>query len=167
MPIGQFGSISASYRRTYAGETAKLFYDDIPDYYFYDGHIKAFFDINADNKLSFSFYNGKDDLDYDFNSTAPDAPLLHYDWGNTTGSLRWTHVFTPSFFSNFWITVSKFDSNFSITEADVEEKNDLFDLSFKGQGEYTLFNNFHQNLDLRLKAWRQSTNRIHLEVLLI
>ena len=58
-PIGSFGSISASYRRTYAGETAKLFYDDIPDYYFYDSHIKAFFDINPDNKLSISLYKGK------------------------------------------------------------------------------------------------------------
>jgi hypothetical protein len=151
LPIGQFGSISASYRRTYAGETAKLFYDDIPDYYFYDGHIKAFFDINADNKLSLSFFDGKDDLNYNFNSTAPDAPLLHYDWGNTTGSLRWTHVFTPSFFSNFWITVSKFESNFSITEADVEETNDLFDVSFKGQGEYTLFNNFHSKFGFEIK----------------
>ncbi len=151
-PIGQFGSISASYRRTYAGETAKLFYDDIPDYYFYDGHIKAFFDINADNKISLSFFNGKDDLNYDFNSTAPDAPLLHYDWGNTTGSLRWTHIFNPNFFSKFWFTVSSFASNFSITEADIEEQNDLFDISFKGQGEYTLFRNLSTKFGFELKS---------------
>ena len=150
-PIGRFGSISASYRRTYAGETAKLFYDDIPDYFFYDGHIKAFFDINADNKLSLSFFDGKDDLNYNFNSTASDAPLLHYDWGNTTGSLRWTHVFNPNFFSNFWITVSRFESNFSITQADVEETNDLFDISIKGQGEYTLSNNFHSKFGFEIK----------------
>ncbi len=150
-PIGSFGSVSASYRRTYAGETAKLFYDDIPDYYFYDGHVKAFFDINPDNKLSVSVYNGKDDLNYDFNSTAPDAPLLHYDWGNTTGSLRWTHVFSPHFFSNFWITVSSFASNFSITEVNVEETNDLFDLSFKGQFEYTIFRDLNAKFGFEQK----------------
>ena len=152
MPIGQIGSISASYRRTYAGETAKLFYDDIPDYFFYDGHIKAFFDINSDNKLSLSYFNSKDNLNYNFNSTAADAPLLHYDWGNTTGSLRWTHVFNPNFFSNFWLTVSSFASNFSITQADIEETNDLFDVSFKGQGEYSLFNNFHSKFGFEIKS---------------
>ena len=151
-PLWSFGSISASYRRTYAGETAKMFYDDIPDYYFYDGHIKAFFDINPDNKLSISFYNGKDDLNYNFNSTAPDAPLLHYDWGNTTGSARWTHVFNPYFFSNFWFTVSKFESNFSITEADVEETNDLFDISIKGQAEYTLYQQLTTKFGFELKS---------------
>jgi hypothetical protein len=150
-PLWSFGSISASYRRTYAGETAKLFYDDIPDYYFYDGHLKAFFDINPENKISISFFNGKDDLNYNFNSTEPDAPFLHYDWGNTTGSLRWTHVFHPNFFSNFWLTVSKFESNFSITEANVEEQNDLFDVSFKGQAEYTPFRNLSTKFGFELK----------------
>ena len=150
-PIGSFGSISASYRRTYAGETAKVFYDDVPDYYFYDSHVKAFFEINRDNKLSISFYDGKDDLDYDFGSDAPDAPQLHYDWGNTTGSLRWTHIFSPYFFSNFWITVSRFASNFNITEADVEEINDLFDLSFKGQFEYTIFRDLNAKFGFEQK----------------
>ena len=150
-PISSFGSISASYRRTYAGETAKMFYDDVPDYYFYDGHAKAFFDVNRDNKLSISVYDGKDDLDYDFGSDAPDAPLLHYDWGNTTGSLRWTHIFNPYFFSNFWITVSRFASNFYITEADVDETNNLFDLSFKGQFEYTIFRDLNAKFGFEQK----------------
>lgn len=138
MPLGQFGSLSASIRRTYLGETAKLFYDDIPEYYFYDGHIKAFFDINADNKLSLSLYKGNDFLDYTFDKSIKDSPSIHYDWGNTTASLRWTHVFTPHLFSNFWITGSVFSSWFKMTEVDVEETNDLLDLGAKGQFEYAL-----------------------------
>ena len=60
-----------------------------------DMDIKAFFDIDVDNKLTLSVYNGRDDLNYNFNSEEEDAPTLHYDWGNTTGSLSWTHVFNP------------------------------------------------------------------------
>jgi len=138
LPLWKFGSLSASYRRTYVGETAKLFVDDIPDYYFYDGHVKAFFDIDADNNLTLSFYNGRDNLDYAFDSGVQDSPTLHYDWGNTTGSLRWTHIFNPAFFSNFWITTSRFSSRFDVTEADVTETNNLSDLSVKAQFEFML-----------------------------
>jgi len=158
LPIGSFGSVSASYRRTYFGETAKLFYDDIPDYYFYDGHIKAFFDINADNKLTLSYYSGDDFLDYDFASGEEGAPSIHYDWGNTTGSIRWTHVFSPSLFSNFYVTASRFDSKFEVTEVDHSETNDLFDLSFKGQLEYAFNKEFstrfgfeHKDLNTNLQ----------------
>ncbi len=150
-PIGKFGSLSASIRRTYLGETAKMFYDDIPEYYFYDGHVKAFFDINADNKLTFSFYKGSDFLDYTFGSDAQDAPAISYDWGNTTGSLRWTHVFTPHLFSNFWVTASEFASEFSITEVDVDETNNLFDVSFKGQLEYAISNKLEAKFGFEYK----------------
>jgi len=135
MPIGKIGSISGSFRRTYIGDTAKLFVEDVPDYYFYDGHLKAYFDLNPDNKLSISLYGGNDDLAYDFGSDAEDSPTLNYVWGNTTGSIRWTHIFSPLFFSNLWVTVSDFSSNFSFTEVNVDEENDIFDVSFKGQFE--------------------------------
>jgi len=151
LPMWNFGSLSASYRRTYIGETAKLFVDDIPDYYFYDGHVKAFFDIDADNKLTFSVYNGRDDLNYNFNSEDDDAPTLHYDWGNTTGSLRWTHIFNPYFFSNFWITASHFSSMFEVTDANVQERNDLSDISFKGQFEYYISKSFSTKFGFEFK----------------
>ncbi len=136
MPLGDIGSISGSFRRTYIGETGKLFVDDIPDYYFYDGHLKAFFDIDADNKLTFSFFSGTDFLNYNFDSEEPDAPELDYNWGNTTGSIRWTHVFNPNFFSNIWFTASNFSSEFSFTQVNVREENEISDIGFKGQFEY-------------------------------
>ena len=156
MPIGKFGSVSASYRRTYIGETAKLFYEDIPEYYFYDGHVKAFFDINADNKLSVSFFKGDDFLDYAFASGTEGAPSIHYDWGNTTASLRWTHVFTPFLFSNFWITSSQFDSKFDVTEVGHSETNDLADLSFKGQLEYALSKSVDARFGFEYKSLQTS-----------
>jgi len=136
MPIGNFGSVSGSFRRTYLAETAKLFIEKMPNYYFYDANIKAFFDINNDNKISVSYYNSYDDLNYEFNSGNEDSPTLNYNWGNTSGSIRWTHIFNPNFFSNFWITASKFNSSFDIL--DINEQNKVKDFSAKGHFEYAV-----------------------------
>ena len=145
MPLGNSGSISGSFRRTYFGETAKIFVDDVPDYYFYDGHLKAYFDIDPDNKLAISFFSGTDFLKYDFNSKAEDAPQLDYKWGNTTGSAHWTHVFNPNFYANFWLTASIFASEFEFTQVNVQEENDIVDIGVKGQLEYV----FSQKLNMR------------------
>ena len=136
MPLGNFGSISGSFRRTYLAETAKLFVEKMPDYYFYDANIKAYFDISNDNKITVSFYNSYDDLNYAFNSGNEDSPTLNYNWGNTSGSLRWTHIFNPKFFSNFWLTVSKFSSAFDIM--DINEENKVRDVTVKGRFEYAI-----------------------------
>lgn len=135
-PIGQFGSLSASFRRTYFDQTYGRFMDDVPDYYFYDGHAKAFFDINPNNKLSVSTYFSRDVLDYVFDKDQDDSESLIYNWGNTTGSIRWTHIFNPKLFSNFWITYSQFSSEFEL--ADFTEDNYITDLTFKGQFEYAM-----------------------------
>ena len=135
-PIGKFGSLSASFRRTYFDQTYGRFMDDVPDYYFYDGHVKAFFDIDANNKLSVSTYFGRDVLDYVFNEDEDDSESLIYNWGNKTGSIRWTHIFNPKLFSNFWLTYSQFSSEFEI--ADFTEDNHITDFTFKGQFEYAL-----------------------------
>lgn len=141
MPIKKTGSISASIRRTYFDQTVGRFIDDVPDYYFYDGHLKAFFDLNPNNKLTISSFFGKDILNYDFAAQASNSEKLHYDWGNMTGSLRWTHIFNPQFFANMWLTVSAFNSKFELTE--ITEKNELTDWSVKGQFEYA----FSQKID--------------------
>jgi len=54
-PIGGIGSLSGSIRRTYLDQTLAKVIDDVPDYYFIDGNLKAFFDINQTNKLSIRF----------------------------------------------------------------------------------------------------------------
>ncbi len=55
-------------------------------------------------------------------------------------------------FSNFWFTVSKFESNFNITEANVEETNDLLDINLKGQGEYTIFQQLSTKFGFEIKS---------------
>ena len=116
-PIGEIGSISGSLRRTYFDQTiAKWMSDEnIPDYYFYDGNVKAFFDINDNNKLTVSYFGGRDYLNFVFDKKVKDSPGFGYDWGNMTGSINWKTIFSPKLFANFWITSSYFSSNFEFT----------------------------------------------------
>ena len=136
MPIGDFGSISGSIRRTYFDKTIAKAKDDIPDYYYYDGNFKAFFEINKNNKLTISGYGGRDVLDLVFNRQASDKAGFQFDWGNKTGSIRWTKVFTPKLFSNFWITGSRFSSNIVLDEFKITERNLISDITLKGNLEY-------------------------------
>ena len=137
MPVGKFGSISGSVRRTYLDQTVAKMISDIPDYYFYDANLKGFFDINADNKLTFSLFGGRDVLHFRLNEESEETVGFDYDWGNRTASILWTHIFTPKIFSKFWITQSKFSSYFNFTGGfDVSEDNEINDLTFKGYLEY-------------------------------
>ncbi len=114
MPISDFGSVSGSVRRTYFDQTVAKMIDDLPDYYFYDGNLKAFFDINANNNLTLSAYGGRDVLDFIFNTSGSDETGFKYDWGNATASARWTTVISPILFANFWITASRWMSLTSV-----------------------------------------------------
>ena len=132
MPLGQVGSLSGSLRRTYFDQTVARTLDDVPDYYFYDGNVKAYLELDANNKLTLSGYGGRDFLDVTFNPDANDDVSLQADWGNKTGSARWTRVFSPQLFGNFWVTGSRFTSDFSLEEADIAERNQVTDVTLKG-----------------------------------
>jgi hypothetical protein len=152
VPIGKFGSVSGSIRRAYIVQTIGQFMDDIPNYYFYDMNLKAFFDINANNKLTISFFGGKDALDFKFNENSDEDVGFGYDWGNTTASLRYTRVFTPRFFSNFWFTRSYFSSEFDFDGGlDLSEKNKLYDNTFKNYLEYAYSRDLFFTMGLELK----------------
>lgn len=133
-PIGEIGSLSGSLRRTYLDQIVAKFIDDIPDYYFLDGNLKAFFDLNNSNKLSISFYGGIDNLDYVFDKEKIFG--FNYKWGNQTGSVNWRTVITPKLFGNFWITSSRFFSDFSLKEQEYGEKNQINDVTLKAALEY-------------------------------
>ncbi|MFQ5649890.1 MAG: TonB-dependent receptor domain-containing protein [bacterium] len=137
MPLGSVGSLSGSFRRTYFDKTIAKVIDDVPDYYFLDGNLKAFFDLNGTNKLTISGYGSEDQLDITFNDNVEDQAGFSYDWGNRTGSIRWTRIFTPQFFANFWLAGSRFDSDFDFGDTiELTEKNFVSDFSLKGNLEY-------------------------------
>ncbi len=132
------GSLSASFRRTYFDQTVARAIDDVPPYYFWDGNFKAFIDIDQTNKLTISAFGGRDFLDFTLNNDAVEEVGLQYGWGNRTGSVRWTRVWTPKLFGNLWITGSRFDSELDLNQViGFRETNEVSDVTFKGDLEYT------------------------------
>ena len=96
-------SYMISGRRTYfdliTSQINKYFEDDqdfnkIPDYFFYDLNMKLNYKINENNRLYLSGYFGRDVFAFvdDFN--------FRFNWGNSTSTLRWNHVFSPRLFIN-------------------------------------------------------------------
>ncbi len=138
MPLGNLGSISGSFRRTYLDQTYAKYIDEIPAYYFWDGNVKAFLDLDDKNKVVISFFGGRDNLDYKFDKDAPSSLGFHYDWGNTSGSVNWKRIFTSKLFANFWITASRFTSLFDFEDVNMREYNKITDYSAKGSLEYYL-----------------------------
>lgn len=135
-PLGNFGSLSGSLRRTYFDQTIGKIIDDIPDYYFLDGNLKAFFDLNESNKISVSFYGGIDDLDFVLDKNREESLGFDYVWGNQTGSINWRTIISPNLFGNFWITGSHFFSDFDFDDVNMKEQNQIVDITFKGAIEY-------------------------------
>ena len=143
MPIGSIGSLSGSFRRTYIDQTYSKWTDDVPAYFFYDGNLKAYFDFDRRNKLSVSFFSGKDDLDFKLDKNAEESLGFLYDWGNTTSSINWRHIFNTKIFTSFWLTASRFQSNFDFEAVELSEYNLISDYSAKASVEYYLSKNLN------------------------
>ncbi|HRN55199.1 MAG TPA: TonB-dependent receptor [Agriterribacter sp.] len=87
-------SFIISGRRTYIDQVAKVFAKKAignNGYYFYDINAKAGYEINDNNKLLFTFYNGKDDFSY----TNDKNNLFNANWGNTIAGLSWNQQVLP------------------------------------------------------------------------
>ncbi|MDZ7722547.1 MAG: TonB-dependent receptor [candidate division KSB1 bacterium] len=163
MPLGDLGALSGSFRRTYFDKTvAKLpaFKDEnIPNYYFYDGHLKAYLDLGPHDKLTLSVYKGQDDMDQVFDAENDNSQSLLYRWGNTTASARWTHIFSSKLFANFWLTSSSFDSYFEFAD-NIDETNNIDDRTLKGNLEYF----YNQKLNVKAGFEFKQLNGVYTSV---
>ena len=87
-----------------AGEESKV----KPGYYFYDLNAKVNYDFGLKDKLYLSGYFGRDK--FYANEKSPDSESkAGLDWGNTTATLRWNHLFTSRLFLNTSLIFSDFD----------------------------------------------------------
>lgn len=139
IPLGRYGSLSGSLRRTYFDKTIgqiESLKEKVPDYYFIDGNLKALIDLNETNKLTVSYFGGRDYLNFKFNPDAEESDRMLFDWGNKTGSLKWLSVLSPTLFANFWLTASQFDSELNFKQVNFTEINKIRDLTVKGNLEY-------------------------------
>jgi len=95
-------------RRSYADLFLALGPEDLRgnQAFFYDLNAKVNFDINPRNKLFASAYLGRDVFGFD--------SLFRFNWGNSTFSLRWNHLFNDRLFSNTTLVVSDYDYSLGI-----------------------------------------------------
>jgi carboxypeptidase-like protein/TonB-dependent receptor-like protein len=103
-------SFMVSGRRSYADLFLRLSSDEnLRDniLYFYDLNAKMNYNIDNKNHIFLSGYTGKDV----FKNGG-----FGMNWGNSTGTVRWNHIFHEKLFSNFTFVASKFNYNLGIPE---------------------------------------------------
>lgn len=96
------GSFIVAARRSYADVLAQPFLKaglKGSRFYFYDLTAKANYRINERNTVFLSGYFGRDVFGADFG----------FNWGNTTASARWNHVFSDRLFLNTTAYYSNYD----------------------------------------------------------
>ena len=104
------GSFIVSARRTYADLFLKLSSDTTINrarLYFYDFNAKANYKINDNNRIFLSGYFGKDVLGF--------GNTFGINWGNSTATFRWNHLFSDRLFSNTSAIFSNYDYRINIT----------------------------------------------------
>ena len=138
-PLGN-GSWFLSGRRTYFDRLVAIMgldkgKDPLPLYYFYDANGKINQDIGENDRISFVGYLGKDNLDFNQPDNQIDVNLA---WGNTTGAVKYTHIFTPTLFSNFVVTASGFKTGLTadFTGSSAQFENRVSDYSIKADIDY-------------------------------
>jgi hypothetical protein len=102
------GSVIVSGRRTYADVLARPFLEDDfsdADLYFYDLNLKANYNVTDKDRIYLSGYLGRDVFG---------AANFGFDWGNTTATLRWNHLFSDKLFSNTTLIYSDYDYGFKV-----------------------------------------------------
>lgn len=120
-------SFIISGRYSYAGQTLNLLagklgkdalglwelrnFNDKNKINFYDLNAKINYRINDKNHIYFSTYTGGDRFySYSLNNNNS------LEWGNTTSTLRWNHIFNSSLFSNFTSYYSNYNYSYSIND---------------------------------------------------
>ena len=98
------GSFIIAGRRSYADVFLRMSNnDDINENiaYFYDLNAKANYKLNDNNRLFLSGYFGRDVFKF--------GEAFGFDWGNTTSTLRWNHIFNDKVFLNLSGIYSNYD----------------------------------------------------------
>jgi carboxypeptidase-like protein/TonB-dependent receptor-like protein len=119
-------------RRTYADLFLKLSHDSSirqNRLYFYDLNAKLNYQLGEKDRLYLSGYFGKDVIGV--------GKTFGIDWGNSTATLRWNHIFSRKVFSNTSLIYSDYDYKISIQSGgdnfDIISKIRDLNLKFEGQ----------------------------------
>jgi len=96
-------SFIVSARRSYQELFAPLFSQNGSSniVYFYDVNAKVNWKYKNNNRFFAAFYSGRDQFRFD--------KTFGFGWGNTTGTVRWNHLFSDKLFSNTTFIASNFN----------------------------------------------------------
>lgn len=127
------GSFLIAGRRSYADLLLKAAGEN-NSVSFYDLNLKANYNLNTNNKLFLSGYFGRDafKLGENFESS----------YGNSTGNLRWNHIFNDKLFSNLSAIVSKYDYDLGITTAEFDWVSSITNYNLKYDLKYYFSDTF-------------------------
>lgn len=133
--IKEKSSFMISGRRTYIDLFKGLSSDkDINNskFYFYDLNMKVNFNFNNEDKLFLSGYLGRDALSY--------VDVFNMNWGNSTATFRWNHLFNNKLFLNTSLIYSHFTYYTFVygeeNDSDVEINSKIRDITFKQDYQY-------------------------------
>jgi len=136
-------SFIVSGRRTYIDALIKPFIGKSSQfhgsgYYFYDLNAKVNYIFSQKNRLYLSGYFGRDVFDFR-NSTQ--SLEFKIPWGNSTGTLRWNHVFNKKLFLNTTAVYNDYNFYFSGAQNNFKIKiaSGIRDLSLKQDYDYYPF----------------------------
>ncbi|MFQ6678061.1 MAG: carboxypeptidase-like regulatory domain-containing protein [Fidelibacterota bacterium] len=117
------GAWLVSGRRTYFDKVLEQTDFNVPPYYFYDLQGHVFTDITSKDRVSISFYNGKDVFVFD------DLGMDTY-WGNETISSSYRRIFNDLLVGNFLLASSRFFTFFNLGgESGIIQDNTIHDLT--------------------------------------
>lgn len=117
-----------TYHDLYAGPVIKATEPSVKGFalYFYDLNAKIHHRFSDKDHLYLSGYMGGDKLkiktveNYDYNGGSDyDATGLNLKWGNTTGTLRWNHIFSPGLFMNTTLTATRYKFSTDVSSESV------------------------------------------------
>ena len=170
IPVFDKGSILISARRSYSDIIQTDFYQSIygflsggeesepringkgqvieqnmmPSFYFYDLNAKFSYQLSDKDFVSFSFYNGEDNLD---ESQEPKSTGMggtstlqrftndFTNWGNLGGSAKWARQWSDRFYSNFLVSATDYfnirNSERGFTSTDDDNTSGFLGASFK------------------------------------
>lgn len=117
-------SFIVSGRRTYIDVLAKPFISKESNaygsgYYFYDLNAKINYRFSEKDKLYLSGYFGRDVFTYRDKKLSFRADI---PWGNSTGTLRWNHVFNRKLFANTTLVYNDYNFSFGAAQNNFEIK---------------------------------------------
>lgn len=121
---------------------------------FYDVNAKFNWKANNSNRFFAAFYSGRDAFKF--------GDDFGFQWGNTTGTLRWNHLFSDRLFSNLTVIASNFDYKLELKDPTQGFKwtSDLQELSVKYDLAYFINTNNELTFGYHVTGRRFSPGRI-------